>query len=169
MEYDILYLIREGTKWVRSQRESLRSRAIELNPSLRGHYSNYFTTATLDAARLYSVEVIPNPSFYATLEKEGIPIPIDFQAMDGITYDDTILITNESFKGDGLIPLVFHELVHVAQYHLLGVDRFLEQYVRGWADNNSDYRSIPLEKEAYGMQERFEQGETFAVEDELAA
>jgi len=159
--------VNEGTKWVRSQREALRPSSEELNAELRNRYSSYFSPSILDAARLCFAETIPNPTFYATLEERGIPIPLDFNQMGGITYDDTILVTEQSSKTEFFVPLVFHELIHVVQYSRLGVDEFMEQYVHGWAGNSFDYYSIPLEKEAYILQERFSNREIFKVEDEL--
>ena len=160
--------VNEGTKWVRSQREALRPSSEELNAELRNRYSSYFSPSILDAARLCFAEIIPNPTFYATLEERGISIPLDFNQMEGITYDDTILVTEQSSKTEFFVPLVFHELIHVVQYSRLGVDAFMKQYVHGWAGNNFDYYSIPLEKEAYLLQERFSNRETFKVEEEIA-
>jgi len=54
---------------------------------------------------------------------------------------------------------LFHELVHVAQYETMGMRGFLTTYVRGWLENGREYFAIPLEVEAYELQELFERGE----------
>ena len=54
--------------------------------------------------------------------------------------------------------LLFHEIVHVVQYRLLGVRGFAEQYIRGWARSGFDYREIPLEVEAYALEAEFADG-----------
>ncbi len=162
------YLVQQGAAWIRSQRETLRPQGVPLLPQLKQHYSGYFAPDTLAAVRLCRLPFIPNPTFYEDLDRRGIPIPLDFTQMAGITYDDTVAIAEHSSEPNTLMPLLFHECVHVAQYRRLGVGLFIEQYVRGWADNGGDYYSIPLESEAYQLQERFTGGEHFSVEMELA-
>ena len=89
---------------------------------------------------------------------------IAFTQMNGITFSDTVVLTQAYSDPNVSAPLLFHECVHVVQYRKLGVDRFVEEYVRGWADNNYDYSSIPLEQEAYALENRFSSGERFSVE-----
>ena len=44
-----------------------------------------------------------------------------------ITFDDVVVFH------DPLTPqLIFHEMVHVVQYRLLGIDEFARLYVRGY-------------------------------------
>lgn len=90
--------------------------------------------------------------------------------MDGLTYVDTVAIVNKDWDRDpgGVLALMFHEIVHVAQYRLHGIARFMERYVSGWAQQGFDYFAIPLEREAYDLQERFAAGERFLVEDVIA-
>lgn len=59
--------------------------------------------------------------------------------------------------------LLFHELVHIAQYEALGTRRFAREYIRGWLRAGCRYRDIPLEAEAYDLTARFESGECFDV------
>ena len=54
------------------------------------------------------------------------------------------------------MAVVFHELVHVIQYELPGVDEFIRQYIIGFAAGNFDYYAIALERMAYEFQARFE-------------
>ena len=47
--------------------------------------------------------------------------------MGAITFDDVVVFH------EPLTPqLVFHELVHVTQYRLLGIEEFARLYVRGY-------------------------------------
>lgn len=164
MEGLIQFLIREGRGWIRSQRKTLRPSGRALGPPWKDFYSPYFDRGTLDAIVVCVRPVIENPPFYAELGRRGITIPLDFTQMSGITFRDTVVITQANADRDALAPLLFHECVHVVQYRKLGVDRFVEEYVRGWAENNYDYSSIPLEQEAYALQDRFSDGECFSVE-----
>ncbi len=160
----IEYLIREGRRWTRSQQETLRPFGAALQPELKNFYSQYFHEETLDTVVVCVRPVIDNPPFYADLARRGITIPLDFTQMSGITFSDTVVLTQAYSDPNVSAPLLFHECVHVVQYRKLGVDRFVEEYVRGWADNNYDYSSIPLEQEAYALQNRFSSGERFSVE-----
>ena len=83
-------------------------------------------------------------------------MPMDFQTTAGITFIDCILIQERYFRIENWFPLLFHELVHVVQYDVLGTSRFATQYVTGWAEAGFVYEKIPLEVQAYALQHRFE-------------
>ena len=57
----------------------------------------------------------------------------------------------------------FFELGHVVQYTVLGVLRFITQYVRSWFDKCLNYCIIPLKTQAFTLQQRYEktQGRDF--------
>ena len=103
--------------------------------------------------------------FYLDITKLGIPILIDFTQMAGITFVDCILISKKfTYDQRFWTSLLFHEMVHVVQYRLLGARQFMERYVIGWAQNGFEYERIPLERQAYNLQKEFGQGkEPFAV------
>ena len=60
--------------------------------------------------------------------------------------------------------------MHVEQYRQLGIPRFAELYVRGFLSGGG-YDGIPLEMNAYHLEERFEHqpDQRFSVEDEVRA
>lgn len=70
------------------------------------------------------------------------------------------------------VGVLFHELVHVAQYrHLAGlwsVRGFLSLYLRQWVEGGRSYAAIGLEQQAYDLQTRFECGETMDVQAHIA-
>ncbi len=163
------YLITEGSSWIRLQREILRPTAATVPDDYRERYALYFRPETLDKVRFQLVDKIENPGFYDELTKKGMDIPLDFSKMDGITFVDTIAVTRHKLRNPDLNRLLFHECVHVAQYEYLGMESFVSQYVHGWAENGFDYFAIPLEEQAYELERRFARGETFSVEDVVAA
>ncbi len=163
------YLITEGSTWILSQREILRPTAATLSDDYRERYALYFRPETLDKATYQLVDRIENPGFYDELTKQGMDIPLDFSKMEGITFVDTISIVKHKLQKLDLTRLLFHECVHVAQYDYLSPETFVSQYVHGWAENGFDYFAIPLEKQAYELERRFARGETFSVEDVVAA
>jgi hypothetical protein len=113
--------------------------------------SPFFGANTLSRIRLVLLSKISNPPFYSLLAARGVPIPLDFTQMAGITFVDTVLVSQAKadFSDTGLKNLLFHEAVHVVQYEHLGLDQFMDEYVKGWAANAFDYRNIPLERQAY--------------------
>jgi hypothetical protein len=116
----------------------------------------FFGVDALIQARITTVSLIPNPDFYDTLAAQGVPIPLDFTQMSGITFVDTILISSaRPVPSAGWHRLLFHELVHLVQYQLLGPEEFIRRYVNGWARNGFRYETIPLEQDAYGLDARF--------------
>src|SRR6476660_8363236 len=89
------------------------------------------------------------PSFYSQLRALGIGNAPFFSDMAGITFQDVIVHVEPL-----TIPLLFHELVHAVQYKHLGLNGFAKRYVNGFRTGGS-YEKIPLEKQAYGLEDRF--------------
>lgn len=100
--------------------------------------------------------MIQNPPFYADLERAGIDIPLDFRQMTGITFIDTIVVAEAArLPSSEWLPLLFHELIHVLQYQELGLHRFVQLYVLGWAVGGFRYEDISLERDAYELDGQF--------------
>ena len=164
------FLIQNGRAWVKAQRDYHRPGARTLTASEKTAFRPFFAEPIFDIAQVKRIPVIENPGFYADLEAMGIPPPLDFRTMEGITFVDTILVSDREHPPDQpLAPLLFHELVHVVQYAILGLPAFIGRYVRGWAETGQDYFSIPLEKDAYAVQNRYvaQPNASFSVEEEV--
>ncbi len=129
--------------------------------------SAFFNTELLDTARLLVLAEarIANPDFYPKLSRMGFNNLPDQSGMAAITFHDTI-VAHMPFNND----LLFHELVHVEQYHQLGVTTFSDLYVRGFLSGGG-YEGIPLEQNAYLLGSRYEQNPAvpFSVADDVAA
>ena len=151
-------LITHGTDWVKQLRELHRLQSQTLSEGTRGILAPFFESRILDSARFRLINEIPNPQFYSLLPP-GTPIPIDFRLMAGLTVGDTVLLAQSRINtNESIVSLLFHELVHVVQYDLLGVDEFITQYVNGWAACGMQYDKIPMEQEAYSLQAKFADG-----------
>jgi hypothetical protein len=87
----------------------------------------------------------------------------DFSEMAAITFVDVVVSHQELTDS-----LLFHELVHVVQHAQMGVRDFAVRYINGFIQGGS-YEEIPLEKNAYLLEERFSQNEKqiFSVDDEV--
>jgi hypothetical protein len=149
------------------QRDFHYPHSIPLAPREKEILKTFYREATIERTRVRHVPCIENPPFYKDLARDRVSIPLDFSQMAGITFVDTILISDPYANIQPRISLLFHEMVHVVQYGWLGVAEFTSKYVHGWAQNGFVYAEIPLEKEAYELQKRFDSGPQirFSVED----
>jgi hypothetical protein len=84
-----------------------------------------------------------------------VRVPLLAPGTAGMTLGRFVLLVRDE-PADGTSALLAHELVHVRQWHELGVLRFLWQYLGAYASNlvrlrshDRAYRAIPLEVEAY--------------------
>ena len=163
----VAYLIQNGRKWIIEQRDFHYPHSIPLGIREIEILKMFYREATIERTRIRHVPKIENPSFYTDLARSGISIPLDFSQMAGITFVDTILLSDRYADVQPHISLLFHEMVHVVQYGWLGVSEFTSQYVQGWAQNEFVYAEIPLERDAYDLQKRFDSApqDPFSVEE----
>jgi hypothetical protein len=152
----VAFLVQNGRKWIIDQREFHYPHSIPLGGEDIEVLKMFYREATIERTRIRHVARIENPSFYTDLARSGISIPLDFSQMAGITFVDTILLSDLYAHVQPRISLLFHEMVHVVQYGWLGVSEFTSQYVRGWAQNGFVYAEIPLERDAYELQKHFD-------------
>ena len=126
----------------------------------------YFSKETLDKLRTMVLQGgarIPPPPFYAeALEMSGGRFP-DFVHMASVTYLD-VIVFHDKIEARPL----FHGAVHAAQIEILGYERYVDLYVRGFVKNFS-WLAIPLEEQAYKLDTRFAEtpGDVFSVEEEI--
>lgn len=157
-------LPRLAVQWVEAQRKRYRDQARILTSSEHAQMSTFFSREYLTAARLVWGPTVEEPPFYPQLRDAAGLTLIPFGEMSGITYLDTIFFSLQAGVSDPPpLPLLFHELVHVVQYSVLGTERFLNRYVRGYFERGQIYRAIPLEEHAYDLQRQYEKsGSTMA-------
>jgi hypothetical protein len=153
------------SQYITVQRGRYAPRAVPLSAQQKAPLEPFFAREVLDSVRALVLhgERVPNPEFYPMLRGLGIKRLPDQSAMGAITFCD-VVVSHEPFS-DGLL---FHELVHVEQYRLLGIPRFSELYVRGFLKGGG-YEAIPLEGNAYTLSGRFEANprQQFSVQDEV--
>ncbi len=150
-------------EYIYTQRNRYYSRAAPL--AFEQVWSRFFPAVDLERIRVLQPgqERVPNPPFYEDLEKLGFTGLPNFTTMAAITFDDVVVFH------DPVTPqLVFHELVHMVQYRLLGIEEFARLYVRGYLQGG--YDGTPLEVCAYQLDGRFIMGSVgFDVEAEVKA
>ena len=158
--------VKQITDWVASyiadQRSHFHVKAKPIGSDQLNLLQSFFPEDVLREARVVRGRA-SEPPFYPQLRSLGISNAPPFSEMAGITFQD-VIVHIEPLQ----TPLLFHELVHAVQYKHLGLHGFAERYVRGFVTGGS-YEEIPLEKQAYGLEERFvaDPSTPFAVEADV--
>jgi hypothetical protein len=93
----------------------------------------------------------------------GIKGLLEMSSISAITLVDVVAYPERLNRST-----LFHELVHVVQYRVLGLKRFAELYVKGFLSGGG-YEGIPLELQAYELGARFdrEPDKIFSVEEDV--
>jgi hypothetical protein len=153
--------------WIVAERRKHLPNSRPLTTTECSDLASHFSSQCLTSARLACVDEIPTPRFvrrlidrFEFLQKR---IQFDFSSASGMTLGECILVADS----DPSVELLFHELVHVEQYRILGMKKFARAYVQGALDANFVYEKIPLEAAAFELTARFSEGESFAVHEEL--
>jgi len=135
--------------YIRHQRDRLRDRATGLSPDTKAQLRPYFAAADLDRVRILETDRLPIPAlpFRRTARRMGLDF-LDPSQIAAITFDD-VIAAQQPLRP----PLLFHELVHVVQFRLLGVTAFARLYTRGFLSTGS-YAKIPLERCARDLERR---------------
>ncbi len=144
-------ILRAASAWVRSRRDRYHPAGDGLSPADIDLLSPFHDAELLAGVRLCRV-------------------PLHLGRIAGITYGDTVLIAPHTpANGHPWQRLVFHELVHVVQYDVLGIDGFIDRYLRGWSAGGFRYRAIPLEEDAYAIEAKFtaDRLRPFSVREEV--
>jgi hypothetical protein len=138
-------------QYITAQRERFTPQATPLGAAQRAAMDGFFLPRVLDAVRVLFLNGIrvENPPFYPMLAALGFSNLPDFSHMAAITFCNVVV--SHVPLTDGLL---FHELVHVEQFHQLGIPWFSELYVRGFLSGG--YDGIPLELNAYALGRHFE-------------
>lgn len=164
------FLIDKGSRWVEEEKARQRRDASPLSQEVLQAFRGFFDDEILKDARIKVVTGLENPAFYSEFKELDLSKILDFRTMMALTFDNTIVISQKSYlEGPPSWPMLFHELVHVVQYQVLGIRRFMENYVRGWVGSGMNYFFIPIETQAYELQARYvtDTSEIFSVRREV--
>ena len=159
MEYEELksYLIEKFEAWAYEQRDLYMPNARPLSDAEQLRLREYFEKRILDRTRIVSLEEIPNPPFYSDLEESGIPIPLDLTQAAGFCLIDYVLIRKGLWSHpSAALSTVFHEMVHLVQWDVLGSRRLIELYTDALLRDG--YSQVVFERQAYRLTDRFVRG-----------
>lgn len=127
--------------------------------------ARFFSPALLTGVRIVELagRRIPNPPFYPEARALGFANLPDITHKASVTFLD-VVVFNERITERNL----FHGLVHVAQLHVLGIERFVSLFLRGFLRTKS-YFLVPIKAHAFALDARFAKNyaDNFSVEEEV--
>ena len=164
---EIVALVAEAVSWFTQMREQYRPVATPLHEPQKTKMRPFFPTELLERVRVADLsetgEHLPYPPFYSRVRAGGSRVVPDAAHMSFIPFIDLV-----AFGQKPTDRTLFHALVQVTQFTILGVERFMELYVRG-LNKRGRYFLIPLEDHAYHLDTRFtgDSSDPFSVAEEV--
>lgn len=151
--------------YLREQRESFFPLAEAISPHYKILFQPFFQSSLLEQVRIVELRGarVPNPPFYAEAKALGFTNFPEMVHMASLTYVD-VVVFNERVSARAL----FHGLVHAVQFMVLGLDRYMELFVRGFLRTQL-HVTVPLEAHAFLLESRFQEDRrrTFSVEEQV--
>jgi hypothetical protein len=127
----------ELASYIVAERDRLAAHGTSLGAANRLALLPYFKPELLDSVRVVIGCEIREPDFAVRFRTAGLPFP-EFGLADAVTLD-TVIVANEPLSRSTL----FHELLHVVQWQVLGIARFGWRYLLEYIAYA--YDSMPLE------------------------
>ncbi|MGZ3488834.1 MAG: hypothetical protein ACXVBY_18460 [Isosphaeraceae bacterium] len=148
--------------YIAHHRKRLVRNSGTIQAETQAQLGGFFPDSVLAETRVIRA-VMPEPMLYPLVKVFGIQGLLEMSSIGAITLVDVV-----AYPGRLDCSTLFHELVHVVQYRVLGLKRFAELYVRGFLERGG-YRGIPLERQAYELGARFdrEPKKIFSVEEDV--
>ena len=166
---ELATLVVEALAWVHQQRERYRPAGLPLTAAQRSELQPFFGIEILDNWRIVDVsltgEAIPYPPFYERVRAGGSRVVPDAAHMTAIPFIDVAV-----FNRKPTMRTLFHTLVHVTQFSIVGMRRFMEGYFRVLNESGL-WMVVPFEEQAYQLDGRYTKNpaEVFSVEEEVRA
>jgi hypothetical protein len=153
------------SSYLRGQREHYAPIASPLSAHQKASMWPYFSETLLDKIRVVELKGarVPSPAFYEKAKALGFENLPQITHMDSLTFLD-VIVFNESITDRAL----FHGLVHAVQFHVLGLERYVDLFVRCFA-NTKFHFTVPLEAHAFSLESRFARpvAGRFSVEEQV--
>jgi hypothetical protein len=166
-ETEIVALVAEAASWVDRMREQYRPLATWLDQPQKVKMRPFFPEELIERVRVADLsetdERLPYPPFYSRVRAGGSRLVPDAAHMTSIPFIDVV-----AFNQKPTDRTLFHALVHVTQFKILGVKQFMELYARG-LNKKGIYILISLVEQAYQLDSRFTKDpfDCFSVAEEV--
>jgi hypothetical protein len=152
-------------QYLRQQREHYLLAARPIENQIKARMWPYFSAELLDQIRIVELhgQRVPTPPFYADARARGFDSLPELTHMDSLTFLD-IVVFNQAPTDRSM----FHALVHAVQFHVLGVERYTELFVRSFIRTRTHF-TVPLEAQAFALASKFMRPapERFSVEERV--
>jgi hypothetical protein len=160
-----LYAVRRASEYIREQRDYYFALGKELAAEHKLKMARFFSADLLDSVRVVQMIGcrVDNPPFYAEAKALGFPALPEFKHKASLTFNDAVVFNEKPTD-----RILFHALVHAAQYRVLGLDQYTELFVRSFLRVNS-FVLVPLEAHAFALGSKFAANDArgFSVEEEV--
>jgi hypothetical protein len=151
--------------YMRGQREHYLPFGKPVGSERVGLMSRFFSPSLLSHIKVVQLvnRRITAPSFCQEIRASGFPGLKEFTHGASMTFED-LLVFNDKITD----RLLFHALVRSVQFQVLGLDGYVELFVRAFLDTRLRC-SVPLEGHAFELDSRFaaDRKTPFSVEDEV--
>jgi hypothetical protein len=159
-------LVREFAAYIQQQRNSFFPHSLPLSARHQQPINGFFSSSLLENVRLVQLQGQRIPVPAVSLRDQISPyvdMP-DIAHMNSFTFRDVLV-----FQDPVTDRRLFHALVHAAQFARLGLEPYLQLYIRAFLKTGK-YHAVPLEVQAFRMDTRFSEAPSarFNVEDEIA-
>jgi len=160
-------LVAEAVAWIQQQRDKYHPLSDPLSETIKVKLRPFFSGEILDRLRIKHVsvtgETIPYPPFYERVRAGGSRVVPDAAHMTAIPFLDVAL-----FNREPTLRTVFHTLVHVTQFSVVGLERVMAGYFQALNESGL-WMVVPYEEQAYTLDARYtkDPGDVFSVEAEV--
>jgi hypothetical protein len=152
-------------QYLHEQRERYRPMGVPLDGDSRAAMAPFFPAMVLDQVRIAKLDRqrVANPAFYAEAKAMGITNLPELVHMTHLTFEDVLV-----FQGEMTPRALFHGLVHMVQFDVLGLEMYSELFVRGFIRTRS-HINVPLEVHAFMLESAFADNpaKPFSVEEKV--
>jgi hypothetical protein len=164
---ELTTLIAEAVAWMQQMRENYRLSAIPLNTDQTAALHPFFPSAILSNSRILDIseteQTIPYPPFYERVRAGGSRVVPDAAHMTAMPFLDVAV-----FNRPPSLRTLFHNLVHVTQFSVLGTERVMQSYFHVLNESGL-WMVATVEEQAYQLDARYTKDPTdvFSVADEI--
>ena len=166
-QVELAGLVAEAVAWIQQQRDKYHPVSDPLSEAAKAKLRSFFPAEILDRLRIKNLsltgETIPYPPFYERVRAGGSRVVPDAAHMTAIPFLDVAL-----FNREPTLRTIFHTLVHVMQFSVVGLERVMRGYFQALNESGL-WMVVPYEEQAYRMDARYttDPDDVFSVEAEV--
>jgi len=147
-----------ANRWIMKQYKTFYELGEPLSMDEKEALRSYFDPDLLARTRKIFLDKIHPLDFLTKIRLSLLKFMFRIRGLAGLTLIDCVFLKSGFWSADPQMvrSILFHELVHVTQYDLLGSGEFIRRYFQSWQDNGFSYEKISFERVAYGLTHHYE-------------